>query len=412
MKNKVYYGEYTLEQWINLILKKNITLPPYQRRFVWDEERSRNLINSIKNDLFIPPVTIGKYFVPPIKSGKDNVSSTNDGFINSFSPAENLILDGQQRLTSILLSKIGIFPDVDKIRRESREQEIETDEEIDDIPIDWTFTSLIAGKNSIDEIKKQALATGYYKEFDLDLNASFFKDNYIAFSYMVPDVKIFKAQQNYYSSVFRDINVQGIALSAMESRKALYFLKDELRDFFGPSFAKEYRLLSEGGTIDFVRYLAFLSEYTANGEYLDGIGRLYSNKFESYFVLYIQNMIGENDKSRFKSLPRKWDPNEYKPYVVKIENFLKQAKSDRSFDSIIEADLFMFGLVYYVLFLNASPKNNPWITPDAIGLELLSKSQEIKNEESRHTRNPNALRYLRSRISASIRIYSGYFDVN
>lgn len=37
MKNKVYYGEYTLKHWIRLMLKEEIVLPEYQRHFVWSE---------------------------------------------------------------------------------------------------------------------------------------------------------------------------------------------------------------------------------------------------------------------------------------------------------------------------------------------------------------------------------------
>lgn len=33
MKSKVYYGEYSLKHWIDLILKKNLKLPKYQRHF-------------------------------------------------------------------------------------------------------------------------------------------------------------------------------------------------------------------------------------------------------------------------------------------------------------------------------------------------------------------------------------------
>ena len=31
MKTKVYYGEYTLRYWIDLILSKNVVIPSYQR---------------------------------------------------------------------------------------------------------------------------------------------------------------------------------------------------------------------------------------------------------------------------------------------------------------------------------------------------------------------------------------------
>lgn len=61
MKNKVYYGEYSLKYWIELILKQNIILPEYQRTFVWNKDDVISLIESIKNEYFIPSVTIGSY---------------------------------------------------------------------------------------------------------------------------------------------------------------------------------------------------------------------------------------------------------------------------------------------------------------------------------------------------------------
>lgn len=84
MENKVYYGEYSLSHWVDLILKKNLKLPKYQRHFVWDEKKTLKLVDSLNNGQFVPPVIIGSF--------KDE-----DGY-------HNYILDGQQRLTSILLA--------------------------------------------------------------------------------------------------------------------------------------------------------------------------------------------------------------------------------------------------------------------------------------------------------------------
>ena len=49
MENRVYYGEYSLRHWIDLVLKKNIVLPDYQRYFVWDEKKVETLIETFKN---------------------------------------------------------------------------------------------------------------------------------------------------------------------------------------------------------------------------------------------------------------------------------------------------------------------------------------------------------------------------
>lgn len=95
-KAKVYYGEYTLRHWLDLMLSGNITLPEYQRHFVWEEPDVIRLMESLKAGQFIMPVTIAHY-------------NDNDSKIN-------LILDGQQRLTSILLAYLGFMPIKDKFK--------------------------------------------------------------------------------------------------------------------------------------------------------------------------------------------------------------------------------------------------------------------------------------------------------
>ena len=87
MKKKVYYGEYTLQHWINLMLTGNIELPAYQRKFVWSKESVKLFIENLKEDEYIPPITIGV-----VKDGENT---------------KNLILDGQQRLRSIILAYIN-----------------------------------------------------------------------------------------------------------------------------------------------------------------------------------------------------------------------------------------------------------------------------------------------------------------
>ena len=57
----VFYGEYSLRHWIRLILNGNIQLPEYQRKFVWRESDAFDLLNSICNHQFVPPITIGAY---------------------------------------------------------------------------------------------------------------------------------------------------------------------------------------------------------------------------------------------------------------------------------------------------------------------------------------------------------------
>ena len=59
--NRTYYGEYSLERWIELVVKGNIVLPEYQRHFAWDQKDLKRLIKSLHEGQFVQPVTIGLY---------------------------------------------------------------------------------------------------------------------------------------------------------------------------------------------------------------------------------------------------------------------------------------------------------------------------------------------------------------
>ena len=91
MKNKVFYGEYSLKHWINLLLTGNIILHKYQRSFVWDKQNVIKLIESITDDHFIPSVTIGSY---------EN---------------QNLIIDGQQKIADCLSSMDSLIQTQQKV---------------------------------------------------------------------------------------------------------------------------------------------------------------------------------------------------------------------------------------------------------------------------------------------------------
>lgn len=160
MDNRVYYGEYSLKYWIELMLKGNIELPDYQRCFAWEEEQFKVLVESFKTKQFIPPVTIGAY-----KSENGN---------------KNYIIDGQQRLTCILLAYLDRFPkkEAGKVNQDvlvnDNDDEFEDDDENADNMIEWTFKLLIAkGNNKSDILSK--CNPDHYKSLNLNLDDSFFQ---------------------------------------------------------------------------------------------------------------------------------------------------------------------------------------------------------------------------------------------
>jgi uncharacterized protein with ParB-like and HNH nuclease domain len=199
MDNKVYYGEYSLKHWIDLMLKRNITLPDYQRCFVWDENHVLTLIQSFKNREFVPSVTIGAF----------EIDGTN----------QNLILDGQQRLTSILLAYLGLYPDEKTYKKtiETFANENDDDEDIEhDNIFEWTFRFLTEKGRSKQEILN-GIQKGNYKDMNLNIDDKFFETTYLGFSYLVPNISDSNKQQEYYSSVFRNINIKDKNFNRYES---------------------------------------------------------------------------------------------------------------------------------------------------------------------------------------------------
>lgn len=191
MANRIYYDEYTLKYWIDLIFKGNIILPEYQRTFVWEKGEVIKLMLSLKNDFFVPPITIGFY------------------------NGQNLIIDGQQRITSLLLAFLKIYPKIENFMKSNLdsfadENDDTNDESSNDNILGWTFNEILKlGKNK-DEILSKDLPE-YEKLLSdknfqkLQIDDDFFESHYLGFSYLLPE----QNKQRYFSSVFRNINANG-----------------------------------------------------------------------------------------------------------------------------------------------------------------------------------------------------------
>lgn len=388
MDNRVYYGEYSLKHWIDLILKENIILPDYQRHFVWDEKKVETLIDTFKSKQFVPPVTIGSF----------NLNSTN----------QNLILDGQQRLTSILLAYLGLYPDeatykqaIQKFANENDDEE-ESDEQFDNV-LKWTFKKLTnKGKNKEEILAK--ITPGNYKGTSLTIPPNFFETTFLGFSYLVPVISDQKEQQKYYSSVFRNINIQGVALLSQESRASLYFLDKDLEQFFIPSFTEEFviKSLSSETKIDFVRSLSLLSQYKKDDS-VNSIARSYKPEMEKYYEEYVYSVVADTDAKygKFSSI---FPNREYADRFSNLQQALSSLEIKKEFSSIIDLDMYFFGLTYTIVFEN---KTIDFTKKEDLKNEIDAKIAAFKADSS-HTKAPSNLGHLRARISSSIEIYEKY----
>jgi len=390
MANRVYFGEYTLYHWVELILKRDIVLPPYQRVFVWDEEKVKKLMLSFKNDEFVPPVAIGA----------SNIKG--DGNI------KNIIIDGQQRLTSILLAFLKVFPKKDKFRTHEEtivsenDDELDSEEDMDEI-IDWTFRKLLEKGQTKDTITN-ALEETYYKkdvgsDWGVDVDISFLKSHCLSFSYLVPEKTDTKSQQKYFSSVFRNINIQAAPLTLQESRESLYYLDETLPKYFKPDCCRSITV--NNAKVDFLRSLALVSQFKKRNN-IQLVAKKCRNKMEEYYERFIHDYIENKEDSLFELLN-----NEYKANIDnKLGNSISLLGINKNYTSIIDFDVMFFGLIYFIVFENKAIKSSG---KD----ELLSRlSEQIKTFKSdpSHIKTPSGLTHLRNRLMQSIEIYKNFVE--
>lgn len=417
MDSKTYYGEYTLKHWITLILNENIKLPEYQRSFVWSERSVMKLIESLKDGQFIQPVTIAHY------------QPTN-------SSGANLILDGQQRLTSILLAYLGFFPDKSKFSTldivatgdDSNENEDGENEDIAKRRIGWTYEDLLKKDTNIDSLQRiitQLVRDEKYLPLTIDFKQDkehFFENTYLGFSYIVPNSRQNKDIQKFFSQMFRNMNYLGQKLSPIESRRSLYYLNTDYVDYFdgrvdGNDILCDIKIVEDmlPRKIDFVRYLSMLSQYyllkRAN-KVMVGYSA-YSSR-ENYYADYVSYLVGLEQSDRpGKFEDFKFDtvfPNKcWKNRFRQIRNCITSQKSNmglsdrEAFGSWIDADYWLFGLIYWVLFEGKTIN----FVPELI-YAIKKAITNVRNAGSEYTRTPNLLGNLRARLQESIDIYNGY----
>lgn len=414
MKARTYYGEYSLKHWIDLMLNGNIVLPEYQRSFVWDEKKLKRLIVSLQSNQFVPPITLAR-------------------LVSSNGESKNLILDGQQRLTSILLSYLGLFPNYEKFKKNDADAPSEDDSALDDpdvekiMSIQWTFQDLLLNdhkENTKDAIRARLLPRETYLSRDyIDKTKleTFLKTTYLGFSYIVPNTKNQEEIRRMFSLLFRNVNYFGKRLSELESRRSLYYMNDTYKNFFDGALEDGKDVLCgigikdhlQSAKLDMLRYVSILSQYTSvPGHNINKVLRGYApySSRESYYADYVSYVLGmdqESYENKFDDF--KFDaifPDHcWKERYVKLMQCITDLrpymnlKDGKDFTSWIDADYWLFGLIYKVVFCD-----------DTIGdteklHRILSEKIRMKRENPNYSKTPNRLGYLRERITESISIY-------
>ena len=395
MRNRVYFGSYSLEHWLKLLRSRDIILPKYQRHFVWDKERMGKLVDSVREELFIPPITIGSF-------QENNI-------------LENLIIDGQQRLTSILLAYLGLFPDKEHYRRtdesalatedaglENEDMEIE-----DNTVIKWNVAELLGEDNSFEALKERARRNGHYETFAPLLDDEMLKTRFLGFNYLVPSSKDPVVMQKYFSSVFRSVNYSGMNLLPQESRKALYYLDKSYEQYFAPDFCERVtvanRLVKGKVIMDFTRTLALLTAYYASGVFYK-VGRGYGRRLEVYYEMFIQSVVSDEYQEVFGRFGSLYPQKRYMPYIQQLQQTVETLGWLRHYESIIDLDVYYMGLMYWTLF---KKKQIGTTRKDDLREDLENTIRGFK-DNYKHRQSPASLKYIQARMQESIEIYQKY----
>lgn len=416
MDSRVYYGEYTLKHWIQMMLTRNIILPEYQRSFVWDEKDVLRLLKSIEDGQFVQPVTIALFKTDPAM------------------PGHNLIIDGQQRLSSILLAYLGYMP-IKSMFEKPEALASDEDDAADEVaeegqgkgPIKWRFSEMLeeGGDNSVEAIRKKLGNDPRYAKFIVGLEEKFFDKAFLGYSYIVPLTADAKEVQRGFSQLFRDINFFGKKLSALESRRSLYYLNADLLPYLEGQTAENADVLCDIQLmdkmqpikIDFVRYLSIISQFCVIGvPWKVLVGYSASSSRESYYADYVSYLLGleqEDREQKFDGFSMEATfPNQCwkQRYVVLRESierlkplFMLTGKGKNAFASWIDADYWLFGLIYYIVFKGGTLKDN------LVGLDkAIAGEVEEKKKGDYYAKAPNRLGNLRERLDRSLTIIGVY----
>ncbi len=392
-QNVVYYGEYSLDFWIKMMLSGKISLPPYQRYFVWTEQQSKQLMNAFEEDRFVPPVTIAEFDENGTK--------------------RNYIIDGQQRLTSILLSYLGISLAPEQFKKPSEGFVNENDDMPDDNEFnakEWKYDLLFKDcERDRDSIRGKFIGHGYRAVED-SFAADFFKTKFLGFCYLIPLGEA--SRERYYAKIFKELNMAGTRLTERESREALYYLNSALKDCLEPDFVRAITIQKVTGNatyrMDFVRYLSLIANYISVGEDVAKVIVPYSNvRMSAYYEDYICSVANDEEDVKFGKFSQLFPNKVYKSRLAEIKNCCKVLLQHKVFTSIIELDLYCFGMIYWILYKGA--------TADAdclanVPIVLDVQINQFKND-ARHKKSPAAQGFVRERISSSIAKWKEVLDV-
>ena len=153
-----------------------------------------------------------------------------------------------------------------------------------------------------------------------------------------------------------------------------------------------------------MRYLSLVSQYKKN-EDAERLAQNYKTKMEKYYESYILAEVNnDEDSTMFRRI---LDSDDTQRRFQVLKECLESEHYHRVFPSIIDADVYLFGLIYYIIVEGKTIS----VTGEGLFAELDEKVDNFKGD-SKHTTSPSAFKHMRGRVKASIEIYSKHLQTN
>jgi hypothetical protein len=90
--------------------------------------------------------------------------------------------------------------------------------------------------------------------------------------------------------------------------------------------------------------------------------------------------------------------------LSKLSNTINELNLSKEYTSIIDLDIYFFGLIYQIVFKKKSINN---LHKKELIIDIKNVISTLKSDDT-YSRNPNNLTNLRNRIKSSLEIYEKY----
>lgn len=176
---------------------------------------------------------------------------------------------------------------------------------------------------------------------------------------------------------------------------------------FAPEFAQSISVKQFGAdsqSIDFLRLLAIVCDYSKSND-SSTVMKGYKTKSEIYYELFISDTVNPDKASGiFKNINDVIPTADIELHMCRLKEECFKLSIQKEFSSIIDVDIYMFGLIYWVLICQKQLDDNKI---EELKIKLNKRIREFKHDNS-HTKSPASLKYLRKRITTSINSFRNY----